>query len=630
MRKRYTKRALFNATLATILLLLSLCLQAGATPNWSEVFTYQGQLNSGGQPFTGQVMMDFSLWDAAEGGNQIGSGWSQPVSVEGGLFAAEVFIDGAQWLQEQFLQIAVDGTLLDQRQRITPAPSAMAALNAAGDSLWNLQSGALLYSGGVVGIGNFTGGTVTDRLHIRPSLGQNAIRVQTPNPGGGFTTAFRVFANAGASVGVNTTPPERGLRVWGQTRLGTDAEDPESVVVAGGLVVEHGDIFSHSAILGRSTVSNTAFGVGVWGVNASSQGAGVQGTSEHPEGVGVRGVTTNNVGVFGTATGNSGVNYGVYGRSFSGAGFGVHGRNDAAGGVGVWGRGHSVGVRAESTAPGGVGLRAESSSIAVLANGGSGGIFGTGSVIGVSGYVSEADGFAAFFSGEPGSANYFQRAVGINTQQPSGLLTINGDDSGALTLFNIRQNNANRLAVFTTHTVLNGEVFLGGPVSTGGTLDVGALGSGGSFVVCLTGQTAGRLSPCSSSARYKDEIKDFREAGELIGRLRPVSYRWISDGMDDLGLVAEEVALIEPRLVTLNAEGAVEGVRYDRLAAVLVGAVHEQRAEVEALRAQISSRDQLINELQSQLQALQSDTESRLAGLERLLLDQRQLAGGQP
>ncbi len=53
--------------------------------------------------------------------------------------------------------------------------------------------------------------------------------------------------------------------------------------------------------------------------------------------------------------------------------------------------------------------------------------------------------------------------------------------------------------------------------------------------------------------------------------------------------MAEEVAAIDPRLVHRNDEGQIEGVKYERLSAVLANAVRElsqsQQNQAEALAA---------------------------------------------
>jgi hypothetical protein len=145
-------------------------------------------------------------------------------------------------------------------------------------------------------------------------------------------------------------------------------------------------------------------------------------------------------------------------------------------------------------------------------------------------------------------------------------------------------------------------------------LRVGTFVSGGSTTVCRTtgtGFAAGFLAQCSSSRRYKDQIVELDQALEKVGRMRAVSYRWIADDQVDIGLVAEELAQIDGRLVTLNEHGQVEGVKYDRLAALLVRAMQEQQALHLAE----------IGRLSSQLERMESDALARISALETRLLE---------
>ena len=69
-------------------------------------------------------------------------------------------------------------------------------------------------------------------------------------------------------------------------------------------------------------------------------------------------------------------------------------------------------------------------------------------------------------------------------------------------------------------------------------------------------------------------------------RLRPVEFNWKESGMPDFGLVAEEVAEVEPLLVTHNKAGEIQGVKYERLGVVLINAVKEQQKLIEQLQRQ--------------------------------------------
>jgi len=72
-----------------------------------------------------------------------------------------------------------------------------------------------------------------------------------------------------------------------------------------------------------------------------------------------------------------------------------------------------------------------------------------------------------------------------------------------------------------------------------------------------------------SSLRYKKNLAPFRGGMEILNRLRPISFTWKANGSRDFGLGAEDVAKVEPLLVTHNDKGEIEGVKYDRLNVVL-------------------------------------------------------------
>jgi len=67
--------------------------------------------------------------------------------------------------------------------------------------------------------------------------------------------------------------------------------------------------------------------------------------------------------------------------------------------------------------------------------------------------------------------------------------------------------------------------------------------------------------------------------------------------MRDLGFGAEEVEAVEPLLVRHDADGQVQGVKYDRVGAVLVNAVNEQQEQIDALKAQIDQQKVMIESL---------------------------------
>jgi hypothetical protein len=84
--------------------------------------------------------------------------------------------------------------------------------------------------------------------------------------------------------------------------------------------------------------------------------------------------------------------------------------------------------------------------------------------------------------------------------------------------------------------------------------------------------TAGQLGTQSSSRRFKEEIKSMESSSEAILALRPVTFEYKSDETNtpQFGLIAEEVAEINPDLVVRDENGEIYTVRYDAVNAMLL------------------------------------------------------------
>jgi hypothetical protein len=132
-------------------------------------------------------------------------------------------------------------------------------------------------------------------------------------------------------------------------------------------------------------------------------------------------------------------------------------------------------------------------------------------------------------------------------------------------------------------------------INENGTVGIYVLGSAGATALCRN--ASNQIATCSSSIHYKSNVEDFRSGLDLIKRLRPVSFNWKDGNMQDLGLVAEEVAEIEPLLTTKNDKGDVEGVKYDRIGVVLINVVKEQQKRIDQQAEMI---DQQVKKLERQ------------------------------
>jgi Chaperone of endosialidase len=113
-----------------------------------------------------------------------------------------------------------------------------------------------------------------------------------------------------------------------------------------------------------------------------------------------------------------------------------------------------------------------------------------------------------------------------------------------------------------------------------GKLYVATFASSSATTVC---QNSNVLSSCSSSIRYKENVKDGTFGLKDVMLMRPVTFKWKGRDEKDVGLIAEEVEKSNPLFVTYE-RGQIEGVKYPQLTAVLVNAVKELKAGNDNLR----------------------------------------------
>jgi hypothetical protein len=115
--------------------------------------------------------------------------------------------------------------------------------------------------------------------------------------------------------------------------------------------------------------------------------------------------------------------------------------------------------------------------------------------------------------------------------------------------------------------------------------------------------SAGQLGTMSSSRRYKKEIKPIDKASEAILALKPVTFHYKSDKTDrpEFGLIAEEVAEVNPDLVVRDDNGEIYTVRYDAVNAMLLNEFLKEHRKVEQLTKDFESK---VAQQQKQIEAL--------------------------
>jgi hypothetical protein len=118
--------------------------------------------------------------------------------------------------------------------------------------------------------------------------------------------------------------------------------------------------------------------------------------------------------------------------------------------------------------------------------------------------------------------------------------------------------------------------------------------------------SAGQLGVLASSERYKTAIAPMGTSSEKIGQLRPVTFRLKSDpgGPVQYGLIAEEVDKIYPELVLRDRSGAIQGVRYDELAPMLVNEIQQLERTLTAQSAMIETQAKQFRAMRNELTEL--------------------------
>jgi hypothetical protein len=118
-----------------------------------------------------------------------------------------------------------------------------------------------------------------------------------------------------------------------------------------------------------------------------------------------------------------------------------------------------------------------------------------------------------------------------------------------------------------------------------------------------------KLGTLASTRRVKDDIKPMDKASEAILALKPVTFRFKHEidptSASQFGLIAEEVEKVSPELVTRDADGQPESVRYEAVNAMLLSEFLKEHRKVEEQEA-------TITQLKKDFQATVAELNARL------------------
>jgi Chaperone of endosialidase len=159
------------------------------------------------------------------------------------------------------------------------------------------------------------------------------------------------------------------------------------------------------------------------------------------------------------------------------------------------------------------------------------------------------------------------------------------------------------------------------------TIRIGNMGHTATYLAGIAGQTVGaggstcyvdndgKLGVFLSARRFKTDIEDMGNASEALLALRPVTFHYKPEldktCIPQFGLVAEEVAEVNPDLVTHDAKGKLSTVRYEVVNAMLLNEFLKEHRKNEQQESKIEEQEAKIASQQKQIEAL-------IAGLQKV------------
>jgi hypothetical protein len=233
-------------------------------------------------------------------------------------------------------------------------------------------------------------------------------------------------------------------------------------------------------------------------------------------------------------------------------------------------------------------------------------------------------------------SDYPRVAIG-STTAPTSKLTVFSNGTGSNGTFEAINNASTSLFKILD----NGNVGVGTTspwknFSVNGNVAFSGLssGAGGEYAVCINNTTkelsnAGAQSCVVSSARFKDNITPLDSGLDEVMKLKPSTFtlknqpKTGSTTDTHLGFIAEDVDLVDQRLVQYEADGVTpRTVRYEELTALLAKAIQEQQGQIGGLASttlELSSKNAALSVVSdvtnSHIDLLSSNVDGNLAAL---------------
>ena len=152
-------------------------------------------------------------------------------------------------------------------------------------------------------------------------------------------------------------------------------------------------------------------------------------------------------------------------------------------------------------------------------------------------------------------------------------VTFYGDEANNVLLWDVTEN---ALVVKDGGSEI---VRMGGDATTDFAIDVGDGDAGTNNINKIRASAFVTFS----DERLKTDVDTMDDALGIVNSMKPVNFTWKQGGTRDFGFLAQDLQKVIPQAVHGNEEGMF-GVDYGRLTSILVKAIQEQNAQIEALK----------------------------------------------
>ena len=94
----------------------------------------------------------------------------------------------------------------------------------------------------------------------------------------------------------------------------------------------------------------------------------------------------------------------------------------------------------------------------------------------------------------------------------------------------------------------------------------------------------------TSDKTQKENITNYnsQDALQAVMSLQAQRYSWKESGIDEIGLIADEVEGILPEMVHVNEDDGLKSLKYTKMTAVLLEAIKEQQVQIDELKSKLN------------------------------------------